>query len=128
MKENYASRRAAEAVADARDMSAADFATPQDRRTRRCAWGGESEGWKGEGRGEGGAGHARSLQRHGLNSAHTCKNSLKSIEPEPSRSAMRNIPFSCSTLYRLPVCSASRARTDLNSSKSCRGGWGGGSP
>ena len=35
---------------------------------------------------------------------------------------MRNIPFSCSTLYRLPVCSASRARTDLNSSKSCRVG------
>ena len=28
-------------------MSAADFATPQDRRTRRCAWGGESEGWEG---------------------------------------------------------------------------------
>jgi hypothetical protein len=54
MKENYASRRAAEAVADARDMSAADFATPQDRRTRRCAWGGESEGWKGGGRGGGG--------------------------------------------------------------------------
>ena len=54
MKENYASRRAAEAVADARDMSAADFATPQDRRTRRCAWGGESEGWKGGGEGGGG--------------------------------------------------------------------------
>jgi hypothetical protein len=53
MKENYASRRAAEAVADARDMSAADFATPQDRRTRRCAWGGESEGWKGGGGGRG---------------------------------------------------------------------------
>ena len=34
-------------------MSAADFATPQDRRTRRCAWGGES-GLEGVGRAGGG--------------------------------------------------------------------------
>ena len=67
------------AVADARDMSAADFATPQDRRTRRCAWGGESEGWKG-GEGEGVQG-TRGRCRDTGSIRRIRKNSLKSIDP-----------------------------------------------